>query len=110
MKCSADSKQKEWMFYISLVILSLFIFMIPGDPGYVLFDDSDSYMNLYANMEGVMPGYPLFLHGNKLMFGEENYLYAVVVEQAVLATVCVIDFIADIKMKFCLRYWESYLC
>lgn len=105
-----DRKQKEKMFYISLVILSLLIFMIPGDPGYVLFDDSDSYMNLYANMEGVMPGYPLFLHGNKLMFGEENYLYAVVVEQAVLATVCVIAFIAFIKKKFCLRYWEAYVC
>ncbi|MBD5505053.1 MAG: hypothetical protein HDR09_15310 [Lachnospiraceae bacterium] len=105
-----DGKQKEWLFYISLVILSLFIFMIPGDFGYVLFDDSGSYMNLYANMEGVMPGYPLFLHVNKLMFGEENYLYAVVAEQAVLATVCVIAFIAVIKKKFCLRYWEAYVC
>ncbi len=84
--------------------------MIPGDPGYVLFDDSGSYMNLYSNMEGVMPGYPLFLHGNKLLFGEENYLYAVVMEQAVLATVCVIAFIAIIKKKFCLRYWEAYVC
>ncbi|MDE7131158.1 MAG: hypothetical protein K2O65_05105 [Lachnospiraceae bacterium] len=105
-----DGKQKEWMFFISLLIFSLFIFMIPGESGYVLFDDSSSYMNLYANMEGVMPGYPLFLHGNKLMFGEENYLYAVVLEQAVLATVCVIAFIAFIKKKFRLKYWEAYVC
>lgn len=103
-------KKKERMFYISLVILSLFIFMLPGDPGYVLFDDSGSYMNLYVNNEGVMPGYPLFLHGNKLMFGEANYLYAVVVEQAVLAAACVIVFIAVIKKKFDLRYWEAYVC
>ena len=105
-----DGKQKEWIFIISLAILSLFIFMIPGESGYVLFDDSGSYMNLYARMEGVMPGYPLFLHGNKLLFGEERYLYAVVAEQAILATVCVIAFIAVIKKKFCLRYWESYVC
>ena len=103
-------KQKKWLFYISLVVMSLLIFMIPGDPGYVLFDDSDSYMNLYANMEGVMPGYPLFLHANKLLFGEDRYLYAVVAEQAVLAAVCVVIFIALIKKKFRLRYWETCVC
>lgn len=105
-----DGKQKEWLFYISLVILSLLTFMIPGERGYVLFDDSASYTNLYANMEGVMPGYPLFLHANKLLFGKDSYLYAVVAEQAVLATVCVIAFIALIKKKFHLKYWESYVC
>lgn len=105
-----DGKQKELLFYISLVIISMLIFMIPGERGYVLFDDSGSYMNLYSNMEGVMPGYPLFLHGNKLLFGEERYLYAVVAQQAILATVCVIAFIAVIKKKFQLRYWESYVC
>lgn len=105
-----NKRQKEVLFYVSLVILSLFIFMIPGERGYVLFDDSSSYTNLYANMEGVMPGYPLFLHGNKQLFGKERYLYAVVAEQAVLATVCVIAFIAVIKKKFCLKYWESYVC
>lgn len=105
-----DGKQKEWLFYISLAILSMLIFMIPGERGYVLFDDSGSYTNLYANMEGVMPGYPLFLHGNRLLFGSDKYLYAVVAEQAVLAAVCVIVFIAVIRRKFRLRYWESYVC
>lgn len=105
-----DEKKKEWLFYVSLVILSVFIFVVPGESGYVLYDDSPSYMNLYAVMEGVMPGYPLFLHGNKLLFGEGGYLYAVVAEQVVLATACVIIFIAVIKKKFRLRYWESYIC
>ncbi len=105
-----SGKEKERLFYISLVILSLFIFLIPGERGYVLYDDSPAYMNLYSAMEGVMPGYPLFLHGNKLLFGEAGYLYAVVIQQAVLATVCVIVFIALIRKKFRLRYWESYIC
>ena len=105
-----NKRRKEVLFYVSLAILSLFIFIFPGERGYVLFDDSRSYMNLYANMEGVMPGYPLFLHANKQLFGEERYLYAVVAEQAILATVCVIAFIAVIKKNFCLKYWESYVC
>lgn len=105
-----NRRQREWLFYISLVILSLCFFMLPGGTGYVLFDDSGSYTNLYANMEGVMPGYPLFLHGNKLLFGEDRYLYVVVAEQAVLATGCVIAFLAVIRKKFRLKYWESYVC
>lgn len=105
-----NKRQKDVLFYVSLVILSLLIFIIPGEGGYVLFDDSVSYTNLYANMEGVMPGYPLFLHGNKLLFGETGYLYAVVAEQTVLATVCVLTFLAVIRKKFRLRYWESYVC
>lgn len=103
-------EKKEWLFYISLGILSLLLFTIPGERGYVLFDDSPSYMDLYATMEGVMPGYPLFLHANKLLFGESGYLYAVVAQQIVLAAVCVIAFIAVIKKKFRLRYWEAYIC
>lgn len=105
-----NKRQKDILFYISLVILSLLIFMVPGERGYVLFDDSPSYMNFYVNMEGVMPGYPLFLHGNKLLFGEERYLYAVVVEQTLIATLCVIIFVAMVRNKFRLRYWESYIC
>lgn len=105
-----DGKWGKCLFFLSLMILSLLFFMIPGERGYVLFDDSSSYMNLYSNMEGVMPGYPLFLHGNKFLFGEERYLYAVVAEQAVLATACVIIFTAVIQKKFRLRYWESYVC
>lgn len=102
--------KKEWLFYISLGIFSLLLFTIPGESGYVLFDDSPSYMNLYAAIEGVMPGYPLFLHGNKLLFGKAGYLYAVLAEQIVLAAVCVIVFVAVIKKNFRLRYWEAYIC
>lgn len=105
-----SDRQSEWLFYISLVILSLFAFLFVGELGYVLFDDSGSYMNIYANMEGIMPIYPLFLHANKLLFGESGYLYPVVVEQAVLASVSVILFISVIKNQFGLRYWEAYVC
>ncbi len=102
--------QTEWLLYVSLAMLSVIVFLFLGDTGYVLFDDSPSYMNFYANMEGVMPIYPFFLHGNKLLFGEERYLYAVVVEQAAIASICVIVFTGVIKKRFCLKYWEAYVC
>lgn len=105
-----NSKQTEWLFYLSLVMLSMFAFLLLGERGYVLFDDSGSYININANMEGVMPLYPLFLHGNRLLFGENNYLYVVVIEQAVLASVCVIAFIRVVKNQFGLKYWEAYVC
>lgn len=103
-------RQAEWLFYLSLAMLSVIVFLFLGEPGYVLFDDSASYMNFYANMEGVMPIYPFFLHGNKLLFGEERYLYAVIVEQAGIASICVILFAGMIKKRFRLKYWEAYVC
>ena len=105
-----ESRQAEWCFYLSLAMLSLFVFLVMGKPGYVLFDDSGSYMDLYLNMEGVMPVYPLFLHVNKLLFGESRYLYVVVVEQAALASVCVIILVGVLKRQFQLKYWEAYVC
>lgn len=107
---ASGGRKKEWLFYGSLVLLSIFVFLLLGESGYVLFDDSPSYMNFYANMEGVMPIYPFFLHGNKLLFGEERYLYAVIVEQAVIASICVILFTGMIKKRFRLKYWEAYVC
>lgn len=105
-----NRKQSEWMFYVSLIMLSMAAFLLVGEPGYVLFDDSKTYMNINNNMEGVMPLYPLFLHGNKMLFGEDAYLYAVVTEQAVLAALCVTVFIGFVKNRFALKYWEAYVC
>ena len=104
-----NRKQSEWMFYVSLTMISMAVFLLVGEPGYVLFDDSKTYMNINNNMEGVMPLYPLFLHGNKMLFGEDAYLYAVVAEQAVLAALCVTVFIGFVKNRFALKYWEAYV-
>lgn len=105
-----NRKQGDGLFYLSLLMLSVFAFLFLGANGYVMFDDSGTYVNLTANMEGVMPIYPLFLHGNKLLFGEACYLYAVVIEQALLAAVCIILFVRMLRKHFALKYWEAYVC
>lgn len=51
--------QKNRLFYGSLVLLALFVFLFVGSREPVLFDDSGSYMRVDC-FEGVMPLYPCF--------------------------------------------------
>lgn len=99
--------QKNRLFYGSLVLLALFVFLFVGSREPVLFDDSGSYMRVDC-FEGVMPLYPLFLFLNQCLFGTENYLEFVIVEQALFSGVCVILFVREIKSKFFLGYVEGY--
>lgn len=109
-KLQLNTRQMERLFYLSLALLSIFVFLFLGQLDYYLIDDSETYMNLSSGVEGVMPVYPFFLYGNKLLFGENSYLYAVVVEQSIFAAGCVIIFIRMIKKRFQLNYLESYIC
>lgn len=101
----------EIMFYISLLIISLLFFWLPAGTSYVLFDDSWTYIEFLQlkNAEGVMPLYPLFLFANKMIWGNDFYLQAVVIEQTLIAAICVIYFISKIKQRFQLYYKECYL-
>lgn len=103
-----NARQKEWLLYGSLFFLALFAFLGVGLGKPVLFDDSGAYTQI-KRIEGVMPIYPLFLLVNQFLFGLDSYLRAVVVEQAVVASVCVILFVKTIRDTFLLRYWETYL-
>lgn len=103
-----QDKAREIWFSVSLVALSMAAFLLIGADGYVLFDDSGSYLNMERYVEGVMPLYPLFLRLNRIVFGEAVYLQAVVVEQAVFACVCVILFTHLVRRRFQLGYLESY--
>ena len=107
-KSQLNMKQKNRLFYGSLVLLALAVFLLVGSREPVLFDDSGSYL-MVRRVEGVMPLYPLFLFFNQLLFGTERYLEYVIVEQALFAAVCIILFVREIKNKFFLRYTEGYL-
>jgi hypothetical protein len=103
-----NKRQQDVLFYLSLVMLGLFAFLFVGSKEPVLFDDSGGYMKVKLP-EGVMPVYPVFLLLNKFLFGAESYLHAVVVEQAILAVVCVVLFVKVIKDSFSLPCWEGYV-
>lgn len=107
-KIRIEHKYLNMLFSLSLLMLSMAAFLFLGADGYVLFDDSTSYIEFYNYSEGVMPVYPLFLYGNRLLFGEAVYLYAVIVEQAVFASCCILIFVQMIRKQFDLRYLECY--
>lgn len=106
-----NRKKSEIVFYLSLLIISLLFFCLPVGTSYVLFDDSWTYIEFLQlkNVEGVMPLYPLFLFTNRMVWGKGFYLQAVVVEQTLVAVICVIYFISKIKRRFQLYYKECYL-
>lgn len=103
-----NKKQSDGLFYLSLVMLGLFLFLFVGSREPVLFDDSGAYLRV-ERIEGVMPVYPLFLLVNQYLFGNDHYLQIVIIEQAVLAIICIIIFVKVIREQFTLKYWESYL-
>ena len=103
-----NASQSNCLFYGSLVLAALFVFLFVGSGEPVLLDDSGAYVRI-DRIEGVMPVYPLFLLLNQYLFGLENYLSVVIVEQAVIAASCVILFVKTLKDEFHLHYWETYL-
>lgn len=103
-----NRKQTDGLFYLTLLMLSLFVFLFLGADGYMLFDDSRSYIDFLKYVEGVMPVYPLFLCANRVLFGETVYLNIVIIEQALFAAFCIILFTHVIRKQFALKYWEAY--
>lgn len=103
-----NRKRSNLVLYLSLLVLALAVFLFVGSKEPVLFDDSLTYMRL-RKFEGVMPLYQLLLLLNQYIFGLDSYLKAVIVEQAILAAVCVILFVKVVSDTFGLRYWESCL-
>lgn len=102
-----NKRQTDRLFYLSLIMLSLFFFLFVGSGEPVLFDDSGAYVSM-KRREGVMPLYPLFLFLNQILFGLDRYLRIVITEQAVLTAVCTVLFVREIKEKFALLYREGY--
>ena len=105
-KIQLNKRQKDILFYLSLVMISVYVFLLAGEKGYILFDDSHTYIERWYT-EGVMPVYPLFVRVNKIIFGEAGFLYAVVIEQALIATLSVISFTKMIK-QYCGHNLREY--
>lgn len=86
----------------------LLFFLLLGHDGPVLFDDSGSYMRIRWH-EGVMPAYPILLLVNQYFFGDDWYLWAVIVEQSLLAASAVTVVEETVRKRFGLHPVEGVL-
>lgn len=104
-----NEKQRTVLFSLSLFMIPLAAFLLIGTRGYLLCDDSPNYIYYKPHREGVMPTYPFFLQLNRLLFGEDAFLYAVAVEQALFAAGCIWIFVQMLRRRFRLPYWQGYM-
>lgn len=98
----------KYGFQILLFAAVLAFFLLAGHDGPVLFDDSGSYIRIRWH-EGVMPVYPLFLLANQCLFGNASYLWAVIIEQALLASFSVVFLEETLRKQFGLHPIEGIL-
>lgn len=98
---------RKSVYYISMALVFGIVFLCLGERGYLLWKDSEAYL-AFDGRVGIMPLYPLYLHANKVIFGEEIYLYTAVGGQTILAGICILAFTEFIRRRFQLSYLASY--
>ena len=98
---------RKSVYYISMAMVFGIVFLLLGERGYLLWKDSEAYL-AFDGRVGIMPLYPLYLHANKILFGEGICLYTAVAGQTILAGICILAFTEFIHRRFCLSYLASY--
>lgn len=98
---------RKSVYYISMALVFGIVFLCLGERGYLLWKDSEAYL-AFDGRVGIMPLYPLYLHANKVIFGEDIYLYTAVAGQTILAGICILAFTEFIRRRFQLSYLASY--
>lgn len=107
LKKAFDIGDRKAVYYVSMAAVFCFVFLCLGERGYLLWKDSEAYL-AFDGRVGIMPLYPLYLHMNRILFGEGVYLYAAVAGQTALAGICIFIFTEYIRRKFRLSYLASY--
>lgn len=103
-----NEKAKEIILNIIMVLIGIIILDIPFGLEAIIFDDSRAYLARQVII-GVVPGYPLFLSLNRVVFGEMYYFQAVVVWQIVINLSASMLLIRCLRKKFALNMAESLL-
>lgn len=98
----------KYGFQFAVFAALLAFFLAASHSGPVLFDDSGVYL-LIRKHEGIMPLYPMFILINQIVFGESVYLWAVIIQQAVLAAFSVLLLEETLRKHFSLYPIESVL-
>ena len=95
-------KKREAVYYLIISIAVFSFLFFAGESFYTLYIDSTVYLS-YTKHTGVMPFYQIFLQINRSFFGEDYFLYAVAVEQTILATVCCMSFFCFMRTYFTVK-------
>ena len=95
------------VYYLFMALVFVTVFCLLGERGYLLWKDSPAYL-AFDGRTGIVPIYPLLLQINRMLFGEESFLYAVAAEQTVLTVICILVFTEFIRKRFRLSYLASY--
>lgn len=98
----------KYGFQLAVFAALLAFLLVAGHSGPVQFDDSGAYLLIRRN-EGIMPLYPMFILINQIVFGESVYLWAVIIQQAVLAAFSVLLLEEAVRKRFGLCPLESVL-
>ena len=94
-------------YYLFTALVFVTVFCLLGERGYLLWKDSPAYL-AFDGRTGIVPVYPILLQVNRMIFGEESFLYAVVAEQTILTVICILAFTEFIRKRFRLSYLASY--
>ena len=94
--------KKEIIYHIIILTIAYVVLVCLGNNGYFMTRDSHAYL-AFDGRTGIMPLYPIIIHLNRVIFGE-NYLNFLVIEQTLLAFICIYSFTAFIKKRFSLGY------
>lgn len=96
-------------YFVMFIVGALVLMFVSRETGYYLQNDSKTYLDL-GNKHGVMPLYPLFLYGMKVIFGSESFLMWVVYFQTIAAIGASLFVVAYLEKVFELNYLECSIC
>lgn len=100
--------REKWAQILFLSIIGILFYLVLGQEWIERQDDTVAY--LYPDgSTGVMPAYPMFLFGIKVLFGEARQLDAAVVAQSALAIICTMIFAFSLQKQFRLKFAEVTL-
>ena len=106
-KKGVELLNNKTVYYLFTLLIFVLVFCMLGEKGYLLWDDSPAYL-AFDGRTGIVPIYPLFLRINRMIFGEEIFLYAVVVEQTIFTMICILALTEFIRKRFRLSYLAAY--
>lgn len=101
-------KYHNFILIFTLLVMGIVFYFLLGQEWISIQDDSMFYLNPSSH-EGVMPLYPLFIFGIKVVFGEKIYLAVIVTIQSALALICTMIFTLYLQKHFRLKWFEGIL-